>query len=185
MVAASEELSSASAGRNAERMLHQVHATSRITRPPRMALPTSARGEHGDEDAAAAPRVAFAAVSAREATTDGDETPPTDPAAQVRKALDTILSSADSFYHYTTPTERAQVRRATCAPDASLERAIQSTPLQSLLTSTAVAAGIGILVGSLVASCMAPSPSLPPPMLRGGAPSSTNRRAVDRMLSYA
>ena len=84
----------------------------------------------------------------------------------------------DDFYAYTTPSERADVRRATSPPRHTLQRAVNANPESSLFTSSLIAVALGILVGTLFSSPSSTS-------FRDEGASSTSQRAVDRMMRYA
>ena len=126
-----EELSAQNAQRNDDRMIRDVQASARLSRPPRMAPPLSARESSVAEDAEA-PLPAEPTVT----TTTSTPAPPpgsTNPKT-IRALLDGIDAAGDAFYRYTTPEERARVRRATT--EAPLERAVQSNPTSSLLCTS-------------------------------------------------
>ena len=173
-------MSSVTADSKFERMLHEVH--SQRGRAPTTGLPRSARED--EEEAVdftqlSAPAVASArvapAVSAREAaeTVDDRET--------VRNILGAIEAVGGNLYEFTTPAQRADMRRATCPPRASLERTLQTNPASSLLTTSLLAVGVGVLLGSMFSASSGG--------YRGVAeafkPSSTSARTVERMLAYA
>ena len=153
-----EELSSASASRNVDRMVHQTSYLSRHPAP--LSMPLSARAAEEDE----APPPTEKAV------------PPT-PQAQVADVLNALASLGPDFYAHTTSAERSQVRRATCPPHSSLERTVHDNPQCTLLTASLLAMAVGVLVGTTVFA-----PSASSERFRA---TSTSKRAVDRMLRYA
>lgn len=170
-----ESMSSSRADNKFERMLHEVH--SQRGRAPTTGLPRSAREDEEetvDFTSSASARVAAPAISAREGEVVDDK-------ATVRNILDAIEAVGGNLYELTTPEERANVRRATCPPRATLERTMQTNPTSSLLTTSLLAVGAGVLLGSLLSSSH-------PNGYRGAAsskPSSLSARAVERMLEYA
>ena len=160
-----EDLSSASAARNVDRMVHQTTYLSKFPRP--VSMPISARL---GEDAAAAE------APPTETETAAAPSPET-PQERVREVMSALHNLGDDFYAYTTHEERAEVRRATCPPRNALQRAVHANPESSLFTTGLVAIVAGVIVGTM----FSPSPS---PTFQGVA-SSTSKRAVDRMLRYA
>ena len=152
-----DELSSASADRNVDRMMHQTSYLSRHPAPLSMPLSARAATEETEEEPAKTVK------------------PPPTPQAQVADVLNALESLGPDFYAHTTPTERSQVRRATCPPHSSLERTVHTNPQCSLLTASLLAMAVGVLVGTTCASS---------PSSRFRA-TSTSKRAVDRMLRYA
>lgn len=102
-----------------------------------------------------------------------------DHATAVRGVIDAIDSMGDSLYVFTTPEERVRIRQATCAPTSPFERTLHTHPTSSLLSSSLLAVGVGVLLGSMISG----SSSRDGYVLRGV--SSASRRAVDRMLEYA
>ena len=153
-----EDLSSASAARNVDRMVHQTSYMSKF--PSSATMPISARI---GEEATTEPVTATA--------------PPPTPQERVHEIMGALQDLGDDFYAYTTPSERADVRRATCPPRHTLQRAVNANPETSLFTSSLIAVALGILVGTMF------SPSST--SFRGEGAASTNQRAVDRMMRYA
>jgi hypothetical protein len=161
-----EDLSSASAARNVDRMVHQTSYMSKFPTP--MAMPLSAR--IGEDAAAAAPEEAAPAAAPPAQSTQ----------ERVQEVLSALQELGDDFYAYTTHSERAEVRRATCPPRRALQRAVHANPESSLLTTSLVAIVLGVVVGTI----FTPQPSSSSPAYQGTA-SSSCKRAVERMLHYA
>ena len=159
-----EDLSSASAARNVDRMVHQTSYMSKFPGP--VSMPVSARlGVDDTTTDDVAPTAAAA--------------PPATPQQRVQEVMGALQDLGDDFYAYTTHAERAEVRRATCPPRHAWQRAVHANPESSLLTSSLVAVALGVLGGTLLtASSSSSSP------FRGEV-SSTSARTVDRMLRYA
>lgn len=131
------------------------------------------------QEAINAPRLVPRAISAR---LSGDAPPPKAPshapttdADKVRHALDTLLSTPTALHEHATPADRLRlVHAATCRDPM---RAVHANPQGSLLATAAVAVAVGALVATLLSSSSS-ARSAP-------APSTSCRRAVDRMLHYA
>ena len=174
-----ESMSSSRADNKFERMLHEVH--SQRGRAPTTGLPRSAREDEEEtvdftSNVAASARVAAPAISAREGEVVDDK-------ATVRNILDAIEAVGGNLYKLTTPEERANVRRATCPPRATLERTMQTNPTSSLLTTSLLAVGAGVLLGSLLSSRADGYRGVA--AASSSKPSSLSARAVERMLEYA
>lgn len=166
------DLSTTSAADQTTRMIADAHRAHRA--PPRMALPLSARetsveGVVDEDDPVSA--------SAPTATT-------MDPAQTVRNILDAIDAVGSDIYTYTTPEERVRIRQTTCPPDATIERTIQTNPTYSLLSTSLIAIGAGVLLGSMLHGDGSASRAFRGSGI-GARASSTSKRAVDRMLEYA
>lgn len=162
-----ESMSSSRADNKFERMLQEVHAQRGPA--PAAGMPLSARETEDTPHEVVSARAA-APESGKD---DADET-------TVRQLLAAIDAMDGGLYHLTTPYERARVRRATCPPNASLERALQTNPTSSLLASSLLAVAAGVLLGAMM------SPRVREPVgyaMRGATSAST--RAVERMLEYA
>lgn len=100
-----------------------------------------------------------------------------DEASKTRRVLQLLDSLGDDFYAHTTDEERAAVRRATCLPKASFERAMQTNPMWSVASASLLAMGAGVMLGSMLAS---PSP----PQQYRSSSSHSPPGMVDRLLSY-
>lgn len=167
-----EDLSSASAERHTDRVLHELQSTARLARPPRIEPPASARESLSDpvhDDAPpspATPPPPAPVVSARMAVANAETK-----AHEMMRLFDDV---ENDLAHYLTPSERRRVRSASCA--LPVERAIVSHPLASFLTSALLAALLGMFAGA----CMRPSA---PAGYR--LPSRATRSNVDRLVGYA
>lgn len=183
MPSATHELSSASATVHNDRMLHEVAQNVRAQNPPRLPLPLSARettlGDDERDELSASPMPPNAKPSASSAPSQAMRV---DEAGTVRNILDAIDQVGDHLYMYTTPEERARIRRATCPSNANFERALHSNPTSSLLSTSVLAVGTGVLLG-----CMLSGKGTSERTYGNANPtiSSTVRRTIDRMLSYA
>ena len=172
------DLSSASAEVNNGRMMTDAARGTR--HPPRPPAPLSAREadisvEEAEEDDLVVPTTTTAPV----ATTPGSSSKLPNDAQTVRTILE-HLDRIGSLHAHTTAEERAYIRHATCHPNASLERSLQSHPMQSLVCTTLAGVVLGCLIGTLA--------SAPASGYRSSGASgmtSSCKRAVDRMLVYA
>lgn len=173
MMTAAEDLSYASADRNAERMMHQLHNTSRLAHPPRVEPPMSSR-ETFDRDQSPPSN------TERSTTQDhADVPPPLKDDASKAKEIVSLVSSMRAVHdagHYLTPEQRRNLRVMSCSGHNAFQRSLYTDPLSSA-TSMSI---LSFLIGYVIASLMRPSVHY-----RGVThPSSSCNRAVDRMMSY-
>ena len=152
-------------------------ATRRTTHPRRMDFPISAR-EATVADSEASPSPPGKRSVSPDAAPPLDAMSPTH-ATAVRDILDAIDSVGDSLYTFTTPEERVRIRQATCAPRSTVEWTIHTNPTSSLLSTSLLAIGAGVFIGSMISR-----PSFSQGNVLRGI-SSTSQRTVDRMLEYA
>lgn len=180
-----EDLSSASADRSAERMMHQLHTSSRIARPPRPDPPVSAREtfdrnqlefqEHSNEEEFQ--------EEERENKKHVTFAPPQDDYSKTKEVM-ALVSSMRAFQdagRYLTSDERRHLRTMSCSGQNSFQRSIHMDPVSSMATSTVIAFLCGYVMATLLSTtsvsyrgASGTSSSLPP----------STRKAVDRMMSY-
>lgn len=174
------DLSEASASLNAERMGAAVRKNTRQNQVPRL-IPTSARVTGVDDDLDDVPSVPGTVPERKE------EVPMTD---ELRvKLITDMLDRIGSMYHLLTPEERQRVLLSTLNPDAPMTRMFHTRPNSCMFGGGLTAIVLGLVVGLVLANSNTSS------LFRGSAPassrsianqpSSTSKRAVDRMLSYA
>ena len=178
-----EELSSLSAERSNERMIHSLHASARISRPPRMALPLSARAtdvvEHKDEETEKRAPSDDHTESTAPATTKTKGLRSDDPRT-VHSLVEGVAAAGDALYQYTTPEERTRLRCATAPSHASLQRVVYTNPASCIATTALLATAFGVLLAYLYTA-----PPAAPGYRAVGAASALSRRTVDRMVEYA
>ena len=171
-----EELSTATASRHADRMIRDVQSTTRMNRPPRMAMPTASRAnmenvsarvaEDADDGGVVAPNVALGdAVVA--------PPPPSSPTSRMMSAFREVESTLHSRL---TPAEKVRLRMALASPNPPMERALHRQPE---LGAAALVVG-ALLVGYLLTTLNSSASS----GYRGQAAraSSTTRRVAEDLI---
>ena len=105
------------------------------------------------------------------------------------KLITDMLERVGSMYHLLTPEERQRILLSTLNPAAPVTRMFHTRPNSCMFGGGLVAIVLGIVAGLTLASTDTSSyfrgstPSSSRPITT--QPSSTSKRAVDRMLSYA
>ena len=181
-----EDLSSASADRSTERMMHQLHTSSRIARPPRPDPPVSAR-ETFDRNQLEFQEHSHEELQEEEYEKDNKKhvtfAPPQDDYSKTKEIM-ALVSSMRAFQdagRYLNANERRHLRTMSCSGQNSFQRSIHMDPVSSIATTTVVAFLCGYVMATLLSTSSVPyrgasgtSSSLPP----------STRKAVDRMMSY-
>lgn len=135
----SEGLSFASADTNTERMLHAVKSTNRLSQPPRIAPPVSARAA-GDE----------------EEGVSEEETPPLDPVTT--PVSEPFVSPVERIREILrdptiTKEERMRIRLLTTKSSAHLQRIIVQNPMLTVVSVLLTGIGLGTLMGRTLEQC--------------------------------
>ena len=187
MTAHSDDLSSASADRNADRMMHTLHHSSRRANVPRMALPVSARETSAETDEPTeVVEEAYESEVVKTADRVVDAT--VDKLSVAARGFAGALVNADpnALSDVLTPEEQRQLQHHLVAGKHTVLRTIHLYPVECVAAAVVLSSALGALLmkQSLVKAhpeCAfkgSDEPSFGDRLSRG------SRKVIDRMLEY-